>query len=94
MSTLALERKYLSDHKDELHKRYPGKFLVIKGEELSGAYDSINEALEAAATMHGIEDVLIRRTEEADLEISVPALTLGLTHASIPRSDSGSGENA
>jgi hypothetical protein len=79
---LETELKYLGDHRAEFAKLYPGKFLVIKGQELSGAFDTREEALTAAAEKHGLTDVLIRRAEDADELISVPALAFGLIHAS------------
>ena len=78
MAALEKERKYLDSHKDALLKEYGGKFLVISGEEVSGAYDTIEEALEAAAVRHGLKSVLIRRPTEAQIEFSAPALTLGI----------------
>lgn len=89
MAMLEVERQFVSSHRDELLKVYGGRFLVVKGEEVSGAYDSLNEALHAAATKHGLDNVLIRRVEDAEQEVSIPALTLGILGANIPHSDSG-----
>ena len=78
MQVLEKERKYLDLHKDALLKEYGGKYLVICGEEVSGAFDTIEEAMEAAGTKHGLSNVLIRRPSEAQIEFSAPALTLGI----------------
>jgi hypothetical protein len=78
---LERERKYLDDHRDELLKEYGGKILVITGEEVSGAFDTIEQALYAAVEKHGLNDVLIRRPSEAQIEFSAPALTLGILSA-------------
>lgn len=87
MSMLEIERKFLSSHKDELLKQYGGKLLVIKGEEVTGAYETMNEALQDAATKHGLDNVLIRRPADVDAEVSVPALTLGILSADLSHSN-------
>jgi hypothetical protein len=78
---LETERKYLEAHRDELLKEYGGKILVISGEEVTGAFDTIEQALQAAVEKHGLKDVLIRRPSEAQIEFSAPALTLGILGA-------------
>ena len=87
------EINFLHNNRDHLLKQYGGKFLVIKGEEVGGAYDSMNDALQGAALTYGLESVLIRRASDADLEVSIPALTFGLMNADISNSNSGAGEN-
>ena len=87
MAALEIERKYLDSHRDELLTRYGGKFLVISGEQVTGAFDSIEEALQAAAEKHGLKSVLIRRPSEGQLDFSAPALTLGILSANPPQSD-------
>lgn len=77
-SMLETELKYLRANKEELAKLYPGRFLVIKGEKVSGAYETRDQALTGAAEKHGLENVLIRRAEDADEEIFIPALAFGL----------------
>ena len=81
MPALEKERKYLDSHKDELLKRYGGKILVISGEQVTGAFDTMDEALQGAVTLHGLNNVLIRRPSEAQIEFSAPALVLGILNA-------------
>jgi len=81
MPVLEAERKYLDSHKDELLKQYGGKILVISGEQVTGAFDTMEEALQGAAALHGLKNVLIRRPSEAQIEFSAPALTLGILSA-------------
>jgi len=78
---LESELNYLKAHKDELAKLYPGRFLVIKGEEVTGAYETREAAFTGAVERHGLTDVLVRRAEDADELVSIPALTYGLIHA-------------
>ena len=86
MPVLEIERKYLDSHRDELLREYGGKFLVISGEQVSGAYDTIEEALQGAVSQYGLNSVLIRQPSEAQIEFSAPALTLGILNADSTRS--------
>jgi L-lactate utilization protein LutC len=87
MSALEKERKYMDSHRDELLKQYGGKILVISGEQVTGAYDTMEEALQGAVTQHGLNNVLIRRPSEAQIEFSAPALTLGILNANSTHPD-------
>lgn len=44
MSNLEKEFKYFIKHQTELVKKYNGKFVVIKGEQVIGVYNSEIEA--------------------------------------------------
>jgi len=81
VAVLETERKYLDSHRDELLKLYGGKILIISGEQVTGAFDTMEEALQGATTKHGLDNVLIRRPSEAQIEFSAPALTLGILNA-------------
>jgi hypothetical protein len=83
MVMLEKELEFLSAHREELAKEYPGRFLIIKGEEVAGAYETREAALAAAGEQFGFSNVLIRRAEDADQLISIPALTYGLIDARI-----------
>jgi hypothetical protein len=89
---LEVELKYLETHKDELLKQYGGKVLVISGEQVTGAFDTMEEALQGAATLHGLNNVLIRRPSEAQIEFTAPALALGILSANSPQPIGGPGE--
>lgn len=83
---LDVERKYLESHREQLLKQYGGKVLVIKGEQVSGAFDTVEEALQGAVAQYGLENVLIRRPFEPEIEFSAPALTLGILNANSTQS--------
>jgi len=63
-----------------LHQ-YADKFVLVKGEEMVGVYDTNEQALTAGASLFGLESYLIRRIEKVTEEIRLPALTLGLLYA-------------
>ncbi len=87
---LDTERKFLEENRDRLLKEYGGKFLVIKGEDISGVYETIDEALQGAAAQFGLESVLIRRASDVQqMELSAPALTLGILNAGLSCADDG-----
>ena len=89
---LDTERNYLESNREQLLREYGGKFLVIKGEQVFGAFDTIEEALQGSVAQHGLENVLIRRPSDAQMELSAPALTLGILNANSPQ-PSGGGTN-
>ena len=60
-SRLKREFQYYVEHQDELVSRYNGKHLVIKGEAVLGAYDSVQEAYVAAVKEHAPGTFLIQR---------------------------------
>jgi hypothetical protein len=93
MPVLEKELKFLDSHKDELLREYGGKILVIRGEQVTGAFDTIEEALQGAVEKHGLNNVLIKRPFEAQIEFSAPALTLGILSANTPQSNNSSSEN-
>jgi len=89
---LDVELKYLELHRDDLLKQYGGKILVISGEQVTGAYETMEEALQGAAAVHGLKNVLIRRPSEAQIHFTAPALTLGILSANTSQPNSSSGE--
>jgi len=54
----------------------------------------MEEALQGAATQHGLNNVLIRRPSEAQIEFTAPALALGILNADPAHSDRGPGEES
>ena len=87
---LEIERRFLESNRDSLLKQYGTKFLVIVGEQVGGAFDTIEEALQGAVTKYGLNNVLIRRPAEAQIEFSAPALTLGILNANSTHTDATS----
>jgi len=91
---LEVEIKYLESHKDELLKQYGGKILVISGEQVTGAFDTMEEALQGAVAQHGLKSVLIRRPTEAQIQFTAPALALGILSANPTQPNNGPRANS
>jgi hypothetical protein len=90
---LDTERQYFEQHRGELLRQYPGKFVVIKEDELLGSFDNIQDALGAGARQFGMSPFLVRRTDESPQEISIPALTLGILRANTDLPVGGANSN-
>ena len=83
MNPLSTELEYFHAHRDELVASYPGKFALIKGDELIGAFDTDENAYRAGVARFGNTPLLIRQitTEDEDQPVRFPALTVGLLRA-------------
>ena len=58
--TLEKEFNYYLEHQDELVEKYNGKFVVIKGHEFLGAYNSELAAIEEISKIHELGTFLIQ----------------------------------
>jgi len=83
------EIHYFQENHETWKSQYPGKFVLIKGSELIGAYDTMQAALDEGSRRFGLVSYLIRRVGEVVKEISIPALTMGILRANPAYSDSG-----
>ena len=77
---LAAEKTYLRSRRDELSKRYPGQYLLIKGEEVIGAFDSFDQAVEEGVSRYGHGPFLVQSVDQPDDDspVTIPVLSLGL----------------
>jgi hypothetical protein len=83
---LEKEREYFSKHYAELLSRHLGKVVLVKGDELIGAFNTIEEALAEGARRFGLTPFLVREvTASEEKEVNIPALTLGLLRADSSR---------
>jgi hypothetical protein len=78
---LEQERQYYAEHLAEWLAQHPGKFVLIKGSELLGIFNTIEEALAEGARRFALEPFLVRRVQKDQEEVNVPALTLGILRA-------------
>ena len=76
------ERKFYREKHDELVKTSFGKFVLIKGEEIIGVFNTIEEALSEGARRFGLQSFLVREIrQEVEATIDIPALSLGIISA-------------
>lgn len=81
---LAEERRFYAAQRESLLRAYEGKYVLIKGSELVGAFDTPNAAYEEGLRRFGNVAMLIVQVRRDQPTSQVPALTLGLIRASIP----------
>jgi beta-galactosidase beta subunit len=60
-SMLEHENAFYEAHKAEFHEKYLDKWLVIAGDELFGAFDTIKDAFLAAQEHFGDKDFMLHR---------------------------------
>lgn len=83
---LEKERQFYADKLVEWLSRFPGKFVVVKGQELLGVFDTVEEALAEGARRFALEPFLVRRVQPTQDEVNIPALSLGILIANTPPS--------
>lgn len=79
---LEQERSFYQEKLEEWLFQFPNKFVLIKGQELIGTFSSSSEALAEGVRRFGLTSFLIRQVQDAQEEVNIPALTLGLLNAS------------
>jgi hypothetical protein len=67
----------------ELLHASQGKFVVIKGRELLGVFDTNDEAYGAGLDRYGLTSFLLRPVRETQQMVSIPALQLGILRGRI-----------
>ena len=75
---LAVETAYYDEYAQQLLLTYPNRFLLIRGEKVIGDYESRSEAVAEGVRRYGQGPFLVRRTGDKTLELTAPALNLGL----------------
>lgn len=75
---LATELEFYEEHRESLASAHPGRFLLIHGSALHGSYDTSDDALAAGFDKFGSQPFLARLAGEGPLELSAPALTIGV----------------
>lgn len=78
---LTVEREYLKENQEALRKEHPGKYLLIKGTEVRGAYETQDEAIAAGVRMFPEPGAtfLVRSVEDvSDPVFRNPALSIGI----------------
>ena len=83
---LEKERQYFLEHRAELLSAHSGKIVLVKDDQLIGAFNTIEEALAEGARRFGLTPFLVREvTASEEKEVNIPALTLGILRADSSR---------
>ena len=76
---LEKEKMYLRKYQAELAAKYPGKYLVIQGDTVHGAYETYDQGVIEGIALLGVGPFLVRSVLEPDDEIvNVPVLSIGV----------------
>lgn len=67
---LEKEFEYYLKNKGKLVKEYEGKYIVIKGEEVVGVYDSELEAYQTSKDKYSLGTFLIQPCTKGDADVS------------------------
>lgn len=78
---LEQERDFYDAHLEEWLHTLAGRFVLIKGQELIGTFDTIEDAIREGGSLYGLESFLVRRVEKTREPVRIPALTFGLLNA-------------
>ena len=77
---LTREKKFLKENQKELADRFPGKYLLIKGEEVAGGFETYEQGVREGAKLFGAGPFLVRSVLKPDdaESPSIPALSAGV----------------
>lgn len=80
------EKDYLKSHQAELADQYPGKYLLIKGKAVHGAFETYEQGVTEGAKLFGAGPFLVRSVlQPYDGESpSIPTLTAGVPFIAHP----------
>ena len=83
---LAKEKAYLKANHIELAATYPGKFLLIKDENVQGAFETYEQGIVAGTELLGAGPFLVRSVLHPDdpEAPSIPALAVGVPFVANP----------
>ncbi len=75
MDDLAREYAVFESKREELEATFPGKFVLVKGEEVIGTYESLDDALRVAVKRFGRGPYLIE-----EIGLPVPETVLPISY--------------
>ena len=81
MDPLATEKTYLRTHLDRLASAHPGKFLLIKGDQVHGAFETYKQGVIEGAKQFGAGPFLVRSVLQPDdpEPLNILTLTTGIS---------------
>jgi hypothetical protein len=82
-TALTEELKVFADNKQKLLKRWPGLYILIKGDEILGPYPNAEAAYDDGLERFGLQPFLVKQVLEEEPVGYVPMFSLA------PRPDAG-----
>jgi hypothetical protein len=82
-NVLAEELAYFDEVRKDLLSNSEGKFVLIKGRQVLGVFDTGQAAYEHGLATFGNVPMLVAQILKEDMVARFPALHLGLIHASL-----------
>ena len=73
---LEVEMQFYEAHREEFLSKYPGKFVLIHGEELIDVYEAMSDAIDEGTKRFWPEPILVREAGAETLEFTAHALML------------------
>jgi hypothetical protein len=81
MNVLDTELAFFAENKAAWAKTYPGKFVLVKGRELIGNFDTAEAAITEGARRYGSTSFLVKQVSQTEENVFIPSLSLGLLYA-------------
>jgi hypothetical protein len=78
---LEKELHLFQENKAEWAKIYPDKYVLVKGQDLIGAFDTPEAALSEGAKRFGSTSFLVKKVNQTEDNVFIPSLSLGLLYA-------------
>ncbi len=78
------EIRFYNDTLIDWLTRFRDRFVLVKGGELIGVYNTNSEALAEGARRFGLQSFLVRQVQEQQPDVYIPALALGILRADYP----------
>lgn len=76
---LSKEREFFTKNLNTLRTTYPGRYLLIKGEKVHGAYETHEIGVDIGIRLFGRGPFLVQSVAEPEVEsLTVPVLSLGI----------------
>ena len=75
---LAAETAFFEENDERFQREYPGRYLLIHGEEVIGDFPDREEAITEGVRQFNAGPFLVRKPGEAEIQFTAPAYSLGL----------------
>jgi len=82
---LEQERDFYDAHLQEWLGNSAGRIALVKDRELIGLFDTVEDAIKEGGRRYGTQSFLVRRVENRQEPIKIPALMFGLLNADSQR---------